>query len=216
MRILITTDAQMIGELWGEYLVSKSVSPLKVSVCSTSAIITQGAVFRPHIIFLDLHKLVLDGLAIVKTVRQKLPLAKLIVIVHGGEPQAYLTSLLQRGVAGLISLNSPLTHMAECLLPGAIRNVFVSGRLRPPGWPEGQGVDYSPNRLFLLSAKELHIGRLLASGMTSKQIGAIIGISPGTVEVHRHNMLKKLGIAKTIGLVNLWLEKEFPLQIATA
>jgi len=54
-----------------------------------------------------------------------------------------------------------------------------------------------------LSARELEIASLVTQGMTSKEIGSQLTISVKTVEVHRHNILKKLQLPNTMALVNL-------------
>src|ERR1700754_51228 len=54
-----------------------------------------------------------------------------------------------------------------------------------------------------LSARELEIASLVTRGMTSKEIGSQLAISVKTVEVHRHNILKKLQLPNTMALVNL-------------
>ena len=54
-----------------------------------------------------------------------------------------------------------------------------------------------------LSARELEIASLVSRGMTSKEIGTKLTISVKTVEVHRHNILKKLKLPNTMALVNL-------------
>jgi DNA-binding NarL/FixJ family response regulator len=54
-----------------------------------------------------------------------------------------------------------------------------------------------------LTARELEIAALVTRGMTSKEISAELSISVKTVEVHRHNILKKLQLPNTMALVNL-------------
>ena len=54
-----------------------------------------------------------------------------------------------------------------------------------------------------LSARELEIATLVTHGMTSKEISTKLTISVKTVEVHRHNILKKLQLPNTMALVNL-------------
>jgi two-component system invasion response regulator UvrY len=212
MRILIATDAPLMGEAWGEYLVGRSDLPIEVTVCAIADITMRAALLHPYMIFLDLHKLVHDGLDILSGIRRTAPEAKIILIVDGAESQAYFNALLHRGVKGLLSLNSPLAHMTGCLRTIVTRNVYVSQSLRPRGWPQDGSADYSPNGLFSLTPRELHVARLLTSGLTAKQIGAAMGITSRTVDVHRHNILKKLGVPKTVNLVNLWMESDFPLH----
>ncbi|HEY4289503.1 MAG TPA: response regulator transcription factor [Puia sp.] len=54
-----------------------------------------------------------------------------------------------------------------------------------------------------LSTRELEIASLVTRGLTSKEIGTKLTISVKTVEVHRHNILKKLQLPNTVALVNL-------------
>jgi len=48
-----------------------------------------------------------------------------------------------------------------------------------------------------LTPREVRICEMIRSGLTSKQMGKVMGISPQTVLVHRKNIRKKLGLAKT-------------------
>lgn len=49
----------------------------------------------------------------------------------------------------------------------------------------------------LLTPKEIHICEMIRSGLSSKQMAKVMGISPQTILVHRKNIRKKLGLAKT-------------------
>jgi two-component system invasion response regulator UvrY len=66
-----------------------------------------------------------------------------------------------------------------------------------------------------LSTRELEIASLVARGMTSKEIGTRLAISAKTVEVHRHNILKKLQLPNTMALVNLMTTEMQRKQIAS-
>jgi DNA-binding CsgD family transcriptional regulator len=45
-----------------------------------------------------------------------------------------------------------------------------------------------------LTAQELHIGRLVATGATTREVGAQLFLSPRTIEAHLRNIFRKLGI----------------------
>lgn len=53
----------------------------------------------------------------------------------------------------------------------------------------------------LLTERELEIIRLIAKELSTNQIAEKLYISPATVETHRHNILKKLGVRNSIGIV---------------
>jgi two-component system invasion response regulator UvrY len=53
-----------------------------------------------------------------------------------------------------------------------------------------------------LSNRELEIIKFIKDGLSSKEISAALNISLKTVEVHRHNILKKLNLKNSAALVN--------------
>jgi DNA-binding CsgD family transcriptional regulator len=49
----------------------------------------------------------------------------------------------------------------------------------------------------LLTPREIRISEMIRSGLLSKQIAKVMGISPQTVLVHRRNIRRKLSLGKT-------------------
>ncbi len=58
-----------------------------------------------------------------------------------------------------------------------------------------------------LTLKEIEIVKLISQGLTSKEIGEKLFISPRTVETHRHNILKKLNLQNAAQLSSWANEK---------
>ncbi|MCA1661770.1 MAG: LuxR C-terminal-related transcriptional regulator [Novosphingobium sp.] len=61
-------------------------------------------------------------------------------------------------------------------------------------------------RIERLSAREREVIGQMARGLTNKEIGRALGISPRTVEIHRTNALAKLSARHSTEAVRLWLE----------
>ncbi len=84
----------------------------------------------------------------------------------------------------------------------------VSGRALDPAAPHAAGIwafeDLSSKRKLKLAftAREREIAALLIDGLTSKQIGKRLDISPRTVDVYRGRLMRKAGAATTPDLVN--------------
>lgn len=83
----------------------------------------------------------------------------------------------------------------------------VSGRALDPLLPHAAGIwsfeDLSPRRPVgvALTAREREIAALLIQGLTSKQLGRRLMISPRTVDVYRTRLMRKYGAATTTELV---------------
>ena len=84
----------------------------------------------------------------------------------------------------------------------------VSGRTLDPLLPHAEGIwafeDLSSKRRLkvVFTAREREIAALLIDGLTSKQIGKRLVISPRTVDVYRARLMRKVGAATTPELVN--------------
>ncbi len=84
----------------------------------------------------------------------------------------------------------------------------VTGRALDPANPHAAGIwsfeDLSSRRKLRVefTAREREIAALLIEGMTSKQIGKHLAISPRTVDVYRARLMRKVGAATTPELVN--------------
>ncbi|MFN3388701.1 MAG: PAS domain-containing protein [Allosphingosinicella sp.] len=71
----------------------------------------------------------------------------------------------------------------------------------------------SAARLRILSQRERQVLRGLVAGMTNKEIARRLDLSPRTVEMHRRNMLKDLGVRTTSDAIRLAIEAELaPLE----
>jgi two-component system response regulator FixJ len=62
------------------------------------------------------------------------------------------------------------------------------------------------SRLNRLSPREHEIANLIVAGKPSKVIASLVNISEKTVDVHRHNILKKTSIKSAAELVQLWID----------
>ena len=84
----------------------------------------------------------------------------------------------------------------------------VSGRALDPAQPHAAGIwafeDLSSRRMLKVefTAREREIAALLIEGLTSKQIGKRLSISPRTVDVYRARLMRKYGAATTPELVH--------------
>ena len=63
-----------------------------------------------------------------------------------------------------------------------------------------------------LTPRELEIVKMLANGMTNKQIASVLGISPKTSDVHKTNAMGKLDIHNR-ALLTLWAVRNKLIEI---
>jgi HD-GYP domain-containing protein (c-di-GMP phosphodiesterase class II)/DNA-binding CsgD family transcriptional regulator len=101
---------------------------------------------------------------------------------------------------GALGSHAVARELVEQAAAGRLDPKAVDAVLSVLGMPERSG---APN-LHGLSARELEVSRLLALGKSDKEIGAVLHISPRTVQVHVARILDKLGVRSRSGAA-VWL-----------
>jgi DNA-binding NarL/FixJ family response regulator len=158
---------------------------------------------KPDIVLLDITQSNTEGLQITKTLDDKMPWVKVIILTLNNH-SFFIKEMLKHGTKGFISKNSSVGDLFE-----GIRNVN-SGKtyfctecsnvlLREiiPG-------NTSSNKNFSsLTTREIEIISFLANGLTTKGIADKLFISQKTVERHKTNILSKLSLKNTAQLVRV-------------
>ena len=163
---------------------------------------------KPAVLVVDLMMPGLNGLEVVRQVKQRAPETRVIVLsMHAND--AYVVEALRNGAAGYV-----LKQAEAHALVDAIRAVRAGGRyLSPPltddkleRWQrEAQA---APLDLYdTLSTREREVLQLAAEGLTSAAIGERLQIGKRTVETHRANLQRKLGLKSQAELVRLAVKK---------
>jgi two-component system, LuxR family, response regulator FixJ len=70
--------------------------------------------------------------------------------------------------------------------------------------------------ISLLSGREREVLELLSAGSSNKEIARQLAISPRTVEIHRGNMMTKLGAGHAADAVRLWIDAKLDIPIVPA
>jgi DNA-binding NarL/FixJ family response regulator len=156
---------------------------------------------RPDVLILDLSMPDLDGIAVIESVKPRLPEMKILILtVH--EDQGLLRAALQAGASGYI-----LKRAAESELVAAIRRVLRDEVYVDPAMvqaPQGEpkpGTNRAARKVEALTAREDEVLQLLADGHTNRTIGDLLSISIRTVETHRASISSKLGLRSRADLV---------------
>jgi two-component system response regulator NreC len=131
-----------------------------------------------------------------------LPTRVLVLTVHAEE--RYLLPVLEAGGSGYVRKSSAHTDLLNAIRTVARGEVFLDpaatktllrgylGRVR-----SGDELDLGE----VLSDREREVVKLTAEGHTAQQAGAILSLSPKTIETYRHRAMQKLGLTNRAELV---------------
>ena len=160
------------------------------------------------VILLDINMPILDGLDTCKLVHKKYPEIRILALTMYGEG-SFISGMLKNGASGYMLKNSNKHEMID-----AIRTVYsgenyyskeVTQNLISRMMP-GKTVSTNP-LLPRITRREKEILKLIVDEHTTQEISEKLFISLSTVETHRANLLSKLNVRNTAGLVRVAIEK---------
>ncbi len=163
--------------------------------------IEQVAALKPDVVLMDIAMPGMNGLEATKEIHQSFPETRILVLTQY-ESREYVFSVLRSGAAGYIP---KLTRIEE--LVDAIRAVHAKGafiqedvlhavvdNIAPPAVVEAEPAP-------ALTEREKEVVRLIAEGLTGREIAERLCISAKTVVTHRQNIMEKIGAHNTAELI---------------
>jgi two-component system, NarL family, response regulator NreC len=163
----------------------------------------------PDVVIMDITMPNLNGIDAVKQIKKSIPETKVIILTMHTREQ-YIRQALREGASGYL-----LKESTQEELVNAIRTVHKGGVALSPSISRFVLNEYvrqaDPKKevdsLELLTDRERQVLRLIAEGKTNKEIAKCLSISKSTVNIHRTNIMQKLNIHDTVGLVRYSVEK---------
>ena len=157
---------------------------------------------RPDLAILDVKMPELTGLEATRAIRAEAPeVAVLILSMH--DEERYLFEALKAGASGYV-----LKSAADKDLIGAIRAVERGEPFLTPDAQQAlirdvldRGPGEGSDAEHRLTPREEEVVKLVAEAHTNREIAALLGLSEKTVENHRSNAMKKLGMRDRVELV---------------
>lgn len=159
---------------------------------------------EPDILVLDLLLPGLHGLEILKRL-QSMDVTTRTVVVSVHDHELYIRQALRSGASGYVVKHSPVHILKE-----AIKHVLSGSRYIDPtvseavtsiDEEESGDEDGSLDPYSFLTEREREVMQLVVEGLTMRETGARLSISPRTVEKHRFNLMNKLGVENQSELV---------------
>jgi len=201
ISILIADDHKLIRETWS-YILNNDPRFKVVAACANGEEAVELAKEKhPGIILMDINMSPFSGLEATKQIRKIMPDSKIIGVTMHSQP-AYAKKMLQIGARGYVTKNSSKEEMIKAILEVYQGNKYVCEEIRNILSDQSLEEKQDSPSINTLTEREMQIINLIKQGFSSKEIAGSLEISLKTVEVHRHNILKKLKLKNSASLVN--------------
>ncbi len=201
INVLIADDHKLIRETW-TYILNSDARFEVVAECGDS----EQAVeicrqLRPHIVLMDINISPISGFEATERIRKASPASNVIGVSMHSQP-AYARRMLQIGGKGYVTKNSSRQEMIKAILEVSNGSRYICDEIKKNITELGLEENRDTPNVNSLTDREIQIINFIREGYSSKEIAAHLNISLKTVEVHRHNVLKKLKLKNSASLVN--------------
>ena len=202
IRIVIVDDHKLIREMWRKLL---SIKPEMEIVAESGAfeeaidLIKQN---HPDIVLLDINLADASGMDAVPLIRKFSPATRIIAVSMHNQ-LSFAKRMMALGAKGYVTKNSSQEEIFTAIDQVLNGKTYVCSEIKnilsEQVLSDGESM---PKGIKDLSMREIEIIKYIKQGLLSKEIAAELHISIKTVEVHRHNILKKLNLRNVAALIN--------------
>lgn len=207
LRILLADDHVTVRH--GLKLLIDSQHDMSVvSEVSDGEAAVQGALaLKPDVVVMDISMPGMNGLDATKKLKQQQPNAAIITLTRHSD-DAYLQELLRAGVLGYVLKQSAPVELLQAIRAAAVGEQYLDSTLAKrvtSGFLAREA--RANNAVAVLSDREAEVLRRIASGYSNKETAARLSLSVKTVEAHKANAMRKLGLNGRIDIVKYALLK---------
>ena len=198
-RIVIVDDHPMVAEGIQSILESYDDVEVIATLSTGQQIIDNVATLQPDVILLDLNMPGIGGLSTTEIILERRPETRILILSMHDSPE-YITSALSHGAVGYVLKDVPTEEIKHAI------DAVVSGQRYLCTGAQGSLAPREGGLREQLTNREQTILLQLAQGRSNREVALDLDISIRTVETHRKNIKRKLGISSTAGLTRYALE----------
>lgn len=158
---------------------------------------------QPNVVITDIRMPKIDGIEATKLIKNELPETKVLAFTMYDQEKA-VKQMLQAGANGYILKNASLQDVLNAVRAIHQGDTYYDEQIHIPELDEA-----TPNLEQKLTRRQTQILRLIAQGKTSLEIADELYIGVYTVDTHRKNMARILGLKGRGELLRYALDKKY-------
>ena len=167
----------------------------------------------PDVILMDINMPKINGIEATKKIRQLYPDIKILALTMFDDT-LYVSEMIKAGASGYLLKNAGRAELITAITTVYKGERYVSSEVSLKMIDKMNAGDHTssaenkmpPVRKSEVTKKELEILKLIATELTNAEIAVKLNNSPMTIITHRKNLLRKLGVKNTAGLIKYAME----------
>lgn len=165
------------------------------------------------VVLMDINMPVMNGIETTALIARQYPQVRVIALTMHNE-RAFISRILKAGAAGYVLKNTGKQELLQAIRKVASGENHFSTEVASvmmeqymPGATSRRSSTMADTGVHELTKREVEILKLIAQEMTNNEIAERLFISMYTVETHRKNLIRKIGVKNTAGLVKYALQQ---------
>lgn len=202
VRVLVADDQRLLREGIASLLEVQEGIAIVGQAASGREAVELALATRPDVVLMDVRMPEMDGIEATSELRRQLPACRVLMLTTFDDDE-YILEALKVGATGYLLKDIPSEDLAQAIqaahkgiyqLDPAVAAKVVASLAGAPN-TAGRNIA-SPDRLASdnLTDREVEVLRLVAQGVTNKEIARTLNISEGTVKNHISSILSRLGL----------------------
>jgi DNA-binding NarL/FixJ family response regulator len=192
IKVFLVEDHQMVREALREVLSKESNITVVGEAGNAQQALTEVIALEPDVIVLDIRLPDINGIEVAARLRDAGSQAK-IVALSAFADKRFVTAMLRSGAAAYVTKSAAGTELVRAICAVAADQGYFSPEIaRALASEVCDGPSSGESQP--LARREREVLRLIAEGIRSPAIAEQLHVSVATVEVHRRNIMRKLGL----------------------
>jgi DNA-binding NarL/FixJ family response regulator len=202
LRVLLADDHVVVRQGLKLLIEGQSDMVVVAEASDGASAIQQMQEVNPDVIVLDISMPGMNGLVATRMLKRLQPDAVIVTLTRHND-DAYLQELLRAGVSAYVLKQSAPAELIQAIRATAAGGQYLDSTLTArvtAGFLGREGRKLSQSGATL-SDRESEVLRLIAAGYSNKEIAVRLALSVKTVEAHKANAMRKLGLNGRIDIV---------------
>jgi DNA-binding NarL/FixJ family response regulator len=203
INVLLVDDHNIVRQGLKALLTSEGDISVIAEAQTGREAVNLTAKLHPEVVIMDLAMPLLNGWEATRQILKAVPSAK-VVVLSTYDDDEHVQQAIAAGAAAYLIKQTAAAELAKAIREVKKGNAYfspaIAQRLREKTCqPSQEGKNAAPG--VELTVREAEVLQLIAEGFANKQIAAELGLSVKTIEKHRQQVMNKLDIHDTAGLV---------------
>jgi DNA-binding NarL/FixJ family response regulator len=193
MRVLLVDDHRIVREGLRAILERDAWCTVVGEASSGREGVHLARTLQPDVVVMDVAMSDLNGIEATRQIRSGAPSVR-VVALSSHSDRRYVKAILAAGASGYVLKANAFDELRRAVEAAAQGRKYLCSDITDQVIEGALGQACEGSAFERLGARELEVLQLLAEGLTSGQIAERLRVATTTVETHRRNLMRKLGL----------------------